>query len=214
MIKVILVTLAICLLISCGISENAQDGDEPMQDSMALHNALMQVNDTRSITNNKNQNLAETIKAALRLVSYETEIVKESNILGIYKPLYPKANKWIRYTFYNENIHTTILTYPNDKKIRSIYISDNIEQFEPIKLQSDLNSLNIEYLHYYSKPSDTNDSLYDADFTYKSEDYQNANITFSAIDLTQNEIETYNKLKSLPKGIVSIRVYSTQKDAN
>ena len=29
-----------------------------------------------------------------------------------------------------------------------------------------------------------------------------------------NEIETYNKLKSLPKGIINIRVYSTQKDAN
>ncbi|PAT63287.1 hypothetical protein CIK80_12205 [Psychrobacter sp. JB193] len=185
-----------------------------MQDSMALHNTLMQSNETLSMTNNKNPNLLETIKAALRLVSYETDIVTESNILGIYEPLYPKTNKWIRYTFYNESIHTTIFTEPNSTKLEDIYISDNIEQFEPTKLQSDLNSLNIEYLNYHFKPSDTNDSLYDADFTYKSKDYQHANITFSAINLTQNEIETYNKLKSLPKGIINIRVYSTQKDAN
>lgn len=214
MIKVVLVTLAICLLASCGISENAQNGDAPMQDSMVLHNALMQANDARSITNNENQNLAETIKAALRLVSYETDIVTESNILGIYKPFHPKTNKWIRYTFYNESIHTTIFTKTNSTKIEDIYISDNIEQFEPTKLQSDLNALNIEYLHYHSKPSDTNDSLYDADFTYKPKNYQHANITFSAINLTQDEIETYNKLKSLPKGIINIRVYSPQKDAN
>lgn len=214
MIKIFLFILAICLLTSCGVSENAQNGDEPMQDSMALHNTLMQSNETLSMTNNKNPNLLETIKAALRLVSYETDIVTESNILGIYEPLYPKTNKWIRYTFSNESIHTTIFTEPNSVKLEDIYISDNIEQFEPTKLQSDLNSLNIEYLNYHFKPSDTNDSLYDADFTYKSKDYQHANITFSAINLTQNEIETYNKLKSLPKGIINIRVYSTQKDAN
>lgn len=210
MIKVILVTLAICLLTSCGISENAQNGDKPMHDSMALHNALMKANDTLSTTNNKNKNLVETIKAALRLVSYETDIVTESNILGIYKPLYPKTNKWIRYTFYNENIHTTIFTKINSTKIEDIYISNNLKQFEPTKLQTELNSLNIEYLHCHSKPSDTNDNLYDADFTYESEDYQHANITFSAINLTQNEIETYNRLKSLPKGIINIRVYSSQ----
>lgn len=214
MIKVVLVTLAICLLTSCEIPENAQNGDKPMQDSMALHNALMQVNDIRLINNNKNQNLVEIIEAALRLVSDETDIVTESNIFGIYKPFYPKANKWIRYTFYNENIHTTIFTKTNSTKIEDIYISDNIEQFESIKLQSDLNNLNIEYLHYHSKPSDTNASLYDTDFTYKSEGHKNANINFSAINLTQNEIETYNELKSLPKSIISIRVYSTQKDTN
>jgi len=210
MIKSALVTLVMCLLISCEISENAQNGDLLMQDSMALHNALMQTNDTQSITNN--ENITETIKAALRLVSYETNIVTESKILGIYKPFYPKANKWVRYTFHNGNIRTTIFTYMNTTEIRSISISEYANQTELANIKINTNNLNIVYSNYQAMRSENNPEFYDADFTYRFKNHKDIFIDFSAINLKQEEIDNYNKLGSIPKNIKTVRVYSKQKE--
>ena len=210
MIKVALVTLALFLLVSCETSENTQIGDSVMQGGLSLNNALIKANATQSIARSNFKNMTEITKAAIRLASNETDLVSESNILGIYKPFYPKTNKWMRYSFETVDIHTTVFSYLNDSKVRSIYISNTNNQFITTEFQLDLKDLDITYLDYHSRESETNTNLYDADFVYRSNDYKNILIGFQAIDLTENEIKRYDELESLPNSITSIRVYSSQ----
>ncbi|WP_201584385.1 hypothetical protein [Psychrobacter immobilis] len=75
--------------------------------------------------------------------------------------------------------------------------------------QLDLKDLNITYLDYHSRKSETNTDLYDADFAYRSNDHEDILVGFRAIDLTESAISKYDKFESLPKNITSIRVYSS-----
>lgn len=210
MIKFALVTFALFLLVSCETSENTQIGDSVMQGGLSLNNALIKANDTQSIAHSNGKDMTEIIKAAIRLTSNETDLVSESNVLGIYKPFYPKANKWMRYSFETTSIHTTVFTYLNDSKIRGIYINNTDTQFITPEFQLNLKDLDITYLDYHSRKSETDTNLYDADFIYRSNNYEDILIGFQAIDLTESEINKYNGLESLPSNITSIRVYSLQ----
>ena len=210
MIKVALVTLALFLLVSCETSENTQIGDSVMQGGLSLNNALIKENDTQSVARTNFKNMTEITKAAIRLASNETDLVSESNVLGIYKPFYPKTNKWMRYSFETVNIHTTVFTHLNDKSVEDIYISNIDNQFITTEFQLDLKDLNITYLHYHSKESETNNNLYDADFVYKSNKREDILVEFQAINLTEHEIKKFDRDKSVPSNITSIRVYSSQ----
>ncbi|CAN6960126.1 MULTISPECIES: hypothetical protein [Psychrobacter] len=209
MIKVALVISALFLFVSCETSENTQIGDSVMQGGLSLNNALIKANDTQSIAHSNGKNMTEITKAAIRLTANETDLVSESNVLGIYKPFYPKADKWIRYSFETVDIHTTVFTYLNDSKARNIYIKNADNQFITPEFQLDLKDLNITYLDYHSRKSETNTDLYDADFAYRSNDHEDILVGFRAIDLTESAISKYDKFESLPKNITSIRVYSS-----
>ena len=211
MIKGALASLAICLLTSCGMAENTQNQETIMRDEIALHDALIQAGGEKSVTNYKNEDVLETVKAAIRLVSQQSNMVSELPILGVYNPYFPKTKKGWRFYFNTKKITTTITVHPSNADIIDniyIFIGENSDDIKSAKTP-----LNLSYLNYQVSDSSSNSpSLRDAKFIYELTDDPNVHIAFNVKDMSIDAIHSVVESRLLPENFSSISVYPAGTD--
>lgn len=215
MIKDALAILAICLLTSCGMAENTQNQETIMRDEIALHDALIQVGGENPVANYENEDVLETVKAAIRLVSQQSNIVSELPSLGVYNPFTPKTKKGWRFYFHTENITTTITVHPSNADIVDnvyIFIGESIKDIKLAKTPLNLGGIDLNYLNYKVVESPNHSSLYDAQFIYELKDDPNVHIALNVKDMSIDAINSLVESKLLPKNFSSINVYPARTD--
>lgn len=215
MIKVALASLAMCLLTSCGMAENTKNQEPIMQDEIALHDALIQAGSTQLVTGYKNDDVLETIKAAIRLVSRQSDMVSELPNLGVYNPFTPKTKKGWRFYFNTEKVTTTIIVHPSNVDIVDsiyIFVGENSKDIKSAKMPLNLGGIKLNYLNYQVTGALNNPSLHNAKFIYELEDDPNVHIDLNVKDTSINEINSLVESKLLPTAFSGMNVYPARTD--
>lgn len=186
-----------------------------MQDEIALHDALIQAGSTQLVTGYKNDDVLETIKAAIRLVSRQSDMVSELPNLGVYNPFTPKTKKEWRFYFNTEKVTTTIIVHPSNVNIVDsiyIFVGENSKDIKSAKMPLNLGGIKLNYLNYQVTKSLNNPSLHNAKFIYELKDDPNVHIDLNVKDTSINEINSLVESKLLPTTFSGINVYPARTD--